>query len=97
MAKSDPKEKCPKCGGTIHAKATDKSGKLYCQAKGCGNVWVPGMENMNRPQLVIAQLQKENRELKESLNKERAEVRRLTEELDKLKPAVEAEAKEMFS
>lgn len=90
MAKPE-KEKCPKCGGTIHAKATDKSGKLYCQAKGCGMVWVPGMENMDRPKLVIAQLQKENQELKKALNDERAANKSLTEQLEKLQPKSEAE------
>ncbi len=75
MAKNETvKEKCPRCQGTIHAKATDKSGKLYCQGKGCSHVWVPGAEAMKRPDVMIQKLQKENFELQEQIAKLRKQV-----------------------
>lgn len=96
MAKPE-KEKCTKCGSTIFAKATDKSGKLYCQAKGCGNVWVPGLEGMKRTDVVIKQLQIENQELKTELDKVRKENRSLKEQIEALQPAKEPDAAEIFS
>lgn len=85
MAKNDTKEKCPRCGSTIYAKATDKSGKHYCQAKGCGHVWVPGVDVKGRPDVMIQRLQKENFELQEQINKLRKENDVLKTELSKFK------------
>jgi hypothetical protein len=95
MAKQE-KEKCSKCGSTIFAKATDKSGKLYCQAKGCGNVWVPGLEGTKRVDVVIKQLQLENQELKTALNKEREQVRKLTVQLETIQPQQVATQPDIF-
>lgn len=70
MAKNETKkEACPKCNGSAFAKATDKSGKQYCQAKGCGHVWVPGADFKGRPDVMIQKLQKENFELQEEIGK----------------------------
>lgn len=91
------KESCPKCGSTIFALAKDKSGKHYCQAKGCGNVWVPGMENLKRTDVVIRQLQTENRELKEALAAVRRENRELKEEMALMKGDAAPTSDEIFS
>lgn len=58
------KEKCPRCGGSDLALAQDKSGKHYCQAKGCMHVFVPGLEGLKRTDVVIKKLQEENEALK---------------------------------
>lgn len=100
MAKQD-KEKCPKCGSTIFALAKDKSGKRYCQAKGCQHVWAPETMGMGRVDIVLKQAQKENVELKEAINSERAKVKRLearVAELEaKYEPKVETAESEIFS
>lgn len=85
--KEEPKERCPRCQGTIYATANDKSGKLYCQTKGCGNVWAPATAGMSRPEIQLKNALTENVALKAEITKVRAENKRLTEELEKLKPA----------
>lgn len=72
MAKPD-KEKCPKCGSTIFALAKDKSGKRYCQAKGCQHVWAAETAGMGRVDIVLMQAQKENQELKLEIGRVRKE------------------------
>lgn len=67
------KETCTKCGSTIFAVAKDKSNKHYCQAKGCGNVWVPGLEGLKRSDVVLRQAQLENIELKTEIARLRKE------------------------
>lgn len=73
MAK-EPKEKCSRCGSVIFSVAKDNSNKHYCQAKGCGHVWVPGLEGLKRTDVVIRQLKEENESLKNELDKSRKEV-----------------------
>ncbi len=81
VAKPDSKkETCSKCGSTIFSVAKDNSNKHYCQAKGCGNVWVPGLEGMKRADVVMAKLSQENEALKTEIAKLRAELKRYAEE-----------------
>lgn len=67
------KETCPKCGKSNFSVAEDQSNKHYCQTKGCGNVWVPGLEGLKRTDVVIKQLQLENQKLLEEVTKLRKE------------------------
>lgn len=86
MAKS-PKEACPKCGKSDFAVAKDQSNKHYCQTKGCGNIWVPGLEqNMNRTDLVLKQALQDKVDLQAALDKLRAENKMLREKLAKYEP-----------
>lgn len=90
MAKNETKkESCPKCNSTIFAKATDKSGKYYCQAKGCQHVWVPGVEAMKRPDVMIQKLQQENQALTTEIGKLRLDNEKLKSELVALRPKQE--------
>ena len=98
MAKTE-KLKCPKCGSTEITHATDSSGKHYCLK--CQNVWVPGLEAANRPDLVLARAQKDLREMREALDAARAEIRVLiakneaqAKEIRKLKGEAEPEPSE---
>ena len=98
MAKQDNKEKCPKCNSTVFALAKDKSGKRYCQGKGCQHVWVPETQGLGRVDIVLMQAQKENQELKLEIGRVRKENAELKAELAKLKPAAAATAEnEIFS
>lgn len=81
MAKADKKEHCPKCNGTIHAAANDRSGKLYCQTKGCGHVWAPATQGMNRIEIQLKNALAENVALKAEIGKVREENKNLKEEL----------------
>lgn len=99
MAKKE-KEVCPRCGKSEIVKANDKSGKLYCQTSGCMYVWVPGMENLNRADLVLKQAQTENQELKAAINSERAENKKLKARVQELEDKYEpkpASEDEIFS
>lgn len=87
MAKQE-KEKCPKCNSTVFAVAKDKSGKRYCQHKGCGHVWAADTQGLGRVDIVLMQAQKENQELKLEITKVRKENEALKAELEKLKPAM---------
>lgn len=98
MAKKEEKERCPRCQGTIYAVANDKSGKFYCQTKGCGNVWAPATAGLSRPEIQLKNALTENVSLKAEINKVRAENVKLKEELQALKPPVDpASEEEIFS
>lgn len=87
------KEACPKCSGIQFSVAKDKSNKHYCQTKGCGNIWVPGLVEVKRPDVLIRKLQEEN-------NKLAAEVNTLRKQNGELKARLgvqEDEAKEIFT
>lgn len=100
MAK-DPKEKCPKCGSTIFALAKDKSNKRYCQGKGCQHVWVPETQGKGRVDIVLMQAQKELGELRDALNAERAENKKLRARVieleEKYEPKPATPESEIFS
>lgn len=87
------KETCSKCGSTIFSVAKDKSSKHYCQAKGCGHVWVPGLEGLGRIDVQLKNALQENVDLKRELDKSRKEVLALKA---KYEPAAVSEA-EIFS
>lgn len=93
MAKPVGKECCPKCNSTIFVKATDKSNKHYCHGKGCGHVWIPGVEVSSRPDFMIQKLQKDNFELQDQINKLRKENESLRAQI----PASTASAAEIFT
>lgn len=63
------KEVCTKCGKSDYAVATDRSNKHYCSTKGCGNIWVPGLEGLKRTDVVIKALQVENEALKAEIDR----------------------------
>jgi hypothetical protein len=67
------KEACPRCQNEKFAIAKDKSNKHYCQTKGCMHVWVPGLEGMKRPDVVLKQAQVENQSLLAEVTKLRKE------------------------
>jgi ribosomal protein S27AE len=71
------KETCPKCSSSDFVKATDKSNKHYCNA--CKYVWVPGLENLGRADLLLKKEQEENIGLKREIEKLRAELKVLKE------------------
>jgi hypothetical protein len=100
LAKSDKKEHCPRCNGTLYAVAQDKSNKHYCQTKGCGNVWVPGLTNLNRTDLVLKQALQEKVDLQREVDRVRAENKMLREKLAKYEPVdapvTDATAEEIF-
>jgi hypothetical protein len=74
------KEKCTKCGSTEYAVATDKSKKHYCAA--CKHVWVPGLDGLTRPDLLLKKEQTENIELKAEIAKLRKEIAELREKYE---------------
>lgn len=83
------KEECSKCGGSNYVVATDNSNKHYCQVKGCKHVWVPGLEDLKRPDVVLKQAQDENVKL-------RSEIDRLRKENAHLKATIKNAEKELF-
>lgn len=85
------KETCSKCGKSNYSVATDRSNKYYCQTKGCGNVWVPGLEGLKRTDVVLKQAQEENRKLKEELSASRKENEELKAKLKAQDKTAEAE------
>jgi uncharacterized Zn finger protein len=91
MAKKES-VKCPKCSGEKFSVATDKSNKHYCQTKGCGNIFVPGLDAMKRPDVMIRHLQQENQKLLAELTSLRNENQKLKEQLVKLQPPTEPNA-----
>lgn len=84
MSKKD--ETCSKCGDAKPALATDGTNKRYCK---CGHVWVPGLENLKRPDVVLKQAQEENLKLKAEVEKLRKENSRLTKDNNDLKALFE--------
>lgn len=89
MAKNETKERCPRCSSHKFAVATDKSNKHYCSE--CQHIWVPGMENLTRPDFLLKKAQIEVKELTEELGRERAKIRKLEEEVKRLKDKYEEE------
>jgi ribosomal protein L37AE/L43A len=77
------KEECPKCGSKNFALAKDASGKHYCQK--CQNIWVPGLVGLTRTDVQLKNALQENVDLKAALNKSRAELRDVTDELAEMK------------
>jgi len=89
------KDVCSKCGKSDPVLATDGSKKLYCK---CGHVWVPGLENMKRPDVVLKQAQEENLRLRAEVERLRKENTRLTKDNSDLKALMQdtASESEMF-
>ncbi len=83
------KETCSKCGSSIFSVAKDKSNKHYCQAKGCGHVWVPGLEGLNRIDLQLKNALQENVDLKRELDKARKLIVTLREQLGEIQTTEE--------
>lgn len=75
------KESCPRCNSTIFATAKDGSNKHYCQAKGCGHVWIPGNEGLKRTDVALKHAKEENTKLTAEVTKLRKENSDLKERL----------------